>query len=235
RDGHEVITASDGGNGLLLFKYRKPDLVILDRELPVFSGSKVLKKIREISRDVPVLVLTGFDNPEDADRYRQLGASAFISKGSGMVSLLEELKKLMPTNLETGHAADRPTQTAPERSKILVVDDEESVRRVLVRFLGGKGYEVIEARDGEEAVGIMNKEKPDLVLLDINMPKKNGVQTLKEIRAGWPETGVIMLTGNEELELAHECMKAGAADYISKPFNFEYLETSIMTKLFTQM
>lgn len=103
--------------------------------------------------------------------------------------------------------------------KILVVDDESRMRKLIADFLGKKGYIIIEAADGEEAVDIFFKEKDiSLVLLDVMMPKMDGWQVLKEIRQ-YSETPVIMLTakGDERDELMG--FNLGVDEYISKPFS----------------
>lgn len=106
-----------------------------------------------------------------------------------------------------------------DKIKILVVDDEERMRKLVKDFLVRAGYSVMEASDGEMALDIFFEEKEiSLVLLDVMMPKKDGFQVLKEIRQ-YSETPVIMLTakGEESDELTG--FKLGADEYISKPFS----------------
>ncbi len=116
-------------------------------------------------------------------------------------------------------------------SKILVVDDEKAVCKELRRFLEGKGYEVSEAHDGDEAVAKYTLERPDVVLLDIRMPGKDGVETLHELKELDPDASVIMVTAVHEEDIAKQAMAEGAFDYITKPIDREYLELALMTKL----
>jgi CheY-like chemotaxis protein len=116
-------------------------------------------------------------------------------------------------------------------SKILVVDDEQAVCKELRRFLEGKGYEVSEAHDGDEAVAKYTLERPDVVLLDIRMPGKDGVETLHELKELDPDASVIMVTAVHEEDIAKQAMAEGAFEYITKPINREYLEMALMTKL----
>jgi DNA-binding response OmpR family regulator len=95
RDGHLVTTAADGANGLQVFKQNAPDLVVLDRDLPFMTGSAVLKKIREVSATVPVVMLTGHDAPEDAEKYLRFGATAFLSKKDGLLNALNEIDRVL--------------------------------------------------------------------------------------------------------------------------------------------
>jgi DNA-binding NtrC family response regulator len=116
-------------------------------------------------------------------------------------------------------------------SKILVVDDEPSVRKELRKFLNDKGYDVVEAGDGNEALTVYQQENPHVVLLDVRMPGKDGVETLHELKALDPEASVIMVTAVHEEDIAKQAMSEGAFEYITKPINREYLELALMTKL----
>ena len=115
--------------------------------------------------------------------------------------------------------------------KILVVDDEPDFCEALGDFLGAKGYSVLEAHDGDQALEAYRQERPDVVLLDVNMPGKNGIETLKELRTFDPEASVIMVTAIYDEDISRLAMAEGAFDYITKPIDHEYLELALMTKL----
>ncbi|MHB9098124.1 MAG: response regulator [Syntrophales bacterium] len=115
--------------------------------------------------------------------------------------------------------------------KILVVDDEVEVVRLLQDFLSSKGYEVATALNGAEALTKVREMKPDIVLLDIIMPGMGGIDTLKEIKRIDPTIAVIMVTAVVDEELANRAVKLGAFDYITKPINIDYLETCVMVKM----
>lgn len=106
-----------------------------------------------------------------------------------------------------------------ERLRVLVVDDEESVRHLLQRILEGAGYTVDTAADGQEALVKISELEIAAVLLDIKMPGMSGMEVLKQITNNWPETSVIMVTAVGDAQTAIEAMKLGAYDYIIKPFN----------------
>jgi two-component system chemotaxis response regulator CheY len=108
--------------------------------------------------------------------------------------------------------------------KILVVDNEPHVCDVLRKFLVSKGYSVVEAYDGDKALAVYSKEKPDLVLLDVLMPGKDGIETLREMRALNPKAGIIMVTAVRDEDVAQKAMLEGAYGYITKPFDPYYLE-----------
>ena len=115
--------------------------------------------------------------------------------------------------------------------RILIVDDEQSVREVLSEYFTEQGYSVENAGGGEEALALVQRSTPDLVLLDVRMPGIDGVETLRRIREIAPDVSVIMVTANEDVALARETLKLGALDYVAKPFDFVYLERAIMAGL----
>ncbi len=235
RAGHEVNTAADGANGVQAFGSLIPDLVILDRDLPVMSGSGVFEKIRNISKTVPIVILTGYDAPEEAAVYLKHGAASFLSKGDGLSNVLTEVDRLLGAPAQPEQpavkSAGRPPQAKAGGALILIADDDESIVDVLTRFLQDHNYRVLAAGDGETAVRLAREKKPDIILLDISMPKKNGLKVLAELGPELPGTGFMMITGNEDEELAKTCLEAGAFDYISKPMNLEALGKAIEARL----
>ena len=115
--------------------------------------------------------------------------------------------------------------------RILIVDDEQSVREVLSEYFTEQGYTVETAGDGEEALAHVQRSTPDLVLLDVRMPGLDGVETLRRLRGIAPDLAVIMVTANEDVGLARDTLKLGALDYVAKPFDFVYLERAIIAGL----
>src|SRR6266851_8686141 len=113
---------------------------------------------------------------------------------------------------------------------ILVVDDEPQIRRVMRTTLSSNGYTVLEARSGEEALEIMRKERPELVLLDVNMPGKSGLDTCREIR-DQSDVAIIMLTVRNTEHDKVLALDAGADDYVVKPFGMEELLARIRASL----
>ncbi len=105
-----------------------------------------------------------------------------------------------------------------ETSKILVVDDEKSMREFLDIMLAKEGYQVVSARDGEEACRILEKDRFDLVITDIRMKRIDGLGVLRKVKAVNPSTVVVLISAFATAETAVEAMKEGAYDYIPKPF-----------------
>jgi len=116
-------------------------------------------------------------------------------------------------------------------ARILVVDDEPEVCYMLKKFLTKKGHDVFTALNGEEALTALKKERPHVVLLDIIMPKMDGMECLKQIRKIDKEVGVIMITAVKQEAVGKQAMKLGAFDYITKPLSLKYLDDCLMVKL----
>lgn len=105
--------------------------------------------------------------------------------------------------------------------QVLVVEDEKLIRQTLIRKLTKEGHRVTGACDGHEARDFLEQQSWDLVMLDISMPGPSGLTLLKEIKAKDADVPVIMLTGNHQVEYVVEAMKAGAFQYLTKPFQLE--------------
>jgi two-component system NtrC family response regulator len=118
-----------------------------------------------------------------------------------------------------------------KRVKILVIDDDESLRRVLEYNLAQEGYAVLTAGSGEQGLELLKKEGADLVVTDIRMSGMDGLQVLEAVRTVEPDIQVIILTAFGTIEMAVEAMKAGAFHYISKPFNRDELKLTIKKAL----
>jgi DNA-binding NtrC family response regulator len=118
-----------------------------------------------------------------------------------------------------------------KKQKILVVEDDLQARNFMKQFLDDEECIVELARDGEEAIEKFNHFKPQLVLLDIKLPKMNGIQVLKIIKSKNPDVPVIMTTGLSTIEATQECLRAGAYTHIIKPIDFDNLGTIIIQAL----
>ncbi|HLX11779.1 MAG TPA: response regulator [Bacteroidota bacterium] len=110
---------------------------------------------------------------------------------------------------------------------ILVADDEDAYRTILSSELDRIGYDIALAEDGEEAMTALKARAFDLVLLDIKMPKADGLEVLKFIRNNVPKTKAIIMTGYADLQIAMESKQNGALDFLVKPFNLDDLRTAI--------
>jgi len=110
-----------------------------------------------------------------------------------------------------------------DQLRILFVDDDADLRRIVRDQLVPQGFVMDEAEDGAKAIGMLGSGNYNLMLLDINMPVKSGIDVLKFIKEKGLPCKVIMLTGRVGFSVATETLKLGADDYITKPFNIDYL------------
>jgi two-component system nitrogen regulation response regulator NtrX len=116
-------------------------------------------------------------------------------------------------------------------SRVLIVDDEEGIRRSLAGILGDEGFETTPAAHGEEALRLIGEAPPDLVLLDIAMPGRDGVEILIEIVERWPGLPVVMMSGHGTIETAVRTTREGAYDFIEKPLSIDKVLITIQHAL----
>jgi DNA-binding NtrC family response regulator len=115
--------------------------------------------------------------------------------------------------------------------KILVVDDNKETCDALTEIFAGEGYQTFSALDGRSALDTVKKKKPELVLLDIKMPKMDGIEVLKRIKKIDKEVVVVMITGYGALDTAKEAMRLGAYDYVTKPLDVDFIKAVIRDAL----
>lgn len=117
------------------------------------------------------------------------------------------------------------------KQTVLVIDDDLQVRSLLSLFIENGGGEALLAEDTEQGLALACSREIDLVMLDIVLPDEDGISALHKIRACLPSVPVIMMTGFDDQDKARACLAAGACDFIAKPFDFEYLKTSMLANI----
>jgi DNA-binding response OmpR family regulator len=116
-------------------------------------------------------------------------------------------------------------------ARIMVVDDDSSVRRMLSQYLKLEGYDVLEAESGEQALSYARDSASDLILLDIEMPGIDGLETLRRLRREAPAAVVVMVSGINDEQRAVRSLEEGARDYIRKPFELQHLREILQKQL----
>jgi DNA-binding NtrC family response regulator len=111
----------------------------------------------------------------------------------------------------------------PRGAKVLIIDDEEGIRNVLQRTLVAVGFEVIAAETGEEGTNVFRRERVDIVVVDMVLPKKDGVETIMDIRRGFPQAKFIAMSGEKNSEMLGLAEKVGAQKRLTKPFTRQQL------------
>jgi two-component system response regulator (stage 0 sporulation protein F) len=123
------------------------------------------------------------------------------------------------------------TPNQEQQSSLLVVDDEEAIRRLLTEFLTRRGYRVQSAATGEEALALVEREPPHLIVLDLYMPGMNGVEVLRRLRARQYRGAVLVLSASQDEGLLREALEWGAVDVIGKPARLDQLLLAIQVGL----
>ena len=111
------------------------------------------------------------------------------------------------------------------------MDDDAVVRLTTRDFLSSQGYSATVAAGGREALAMLETVNPDVVLLDVAMPDMDGLETLRRLVAARPSLPVIMITANADIEITSKVLQMGAADYVPKPFDLDYLDQAIKIQI----
>ncbi|MBN2121240.1 MAG: response regulator [Candidatus Omnitrophica bacterium] len=226
RAGYEVVSVPTAEQSLEIIFKEAFDLLLLDVKLTGESGMSILKKVREYRKDIPVILYSGVVTPELEIEARKAGANDVLNKDIDVLQLVEQIGRIVK-------AKERIFQgpVEQERKSLLIVDDEEGIRRVLREFFKRKGFDVFEAESGEQALELISSIKVSVVLLDMRMPGMDGLEALKKILEIKPKLGVVMATAVEDEEKIKRAIELGAYSYVLKPFDFMYLELVVMSKL----
>ncbi|MBI4627582.1 MAG: response regulator [Candidatus Rokubacteria bacterium] len=232
-DGFEVLEAGNGLEALLAVKRHRLHGIVLDLRMPRLGGLEALRRIRAFDPGIGVVVVTGV---QDVELHRQalvLGARAVFTKPVVAADLAAALggRVAPPAPAPPPAPAAEPPEARPAKGRVLIVDDEPTIGEILEEFLRGEGWETRRAADGREGVRAVLDWKPDVVLLDIEMPGLSGVGALPAIFALAPDTKVIMVSGTRDEELSRSAFAHGAFDYVTKPVDFPYLAQAIETAL----
>ena len=224
-EGFTVARAADGLEALLQIKRVRPASVVLDLLMPRLGGLDALRRIKAFDPSIRVVVVTGAEDPALPGQALALGARAILKKPVASETLLLALTEASPA----GSRVSDPATTVPtapstrQAGRVLVVDDEAEVRALLEDFLAPKGYRVRSVADGAAALREVMNEAPDLVLLDIDMPRLDGIEALRAIRGVAREVRIVMISGKASLDTAKQALVYGAFDYIAKPFDLDHL------------
>jgi CheY-like chemotaxis protein len=111
---------------------------------------------------------------------------------------------------------------------VLVVDDEDAIRKLLMRWLVGWGYESKEAANANDALDLMSAEPASIILCDVMMPVHDGIWLAEQVRQRWPKTAVLMASSAQDMETVMRMRKQGVVDYVTKPFGREMLRQALL-------
>lgn len=229
RHGHEVFTAYSGRDGLDTYRQRRPNFTLLDLHLPDMNGIEVLKRIREGNPKAAVMILTGAASDKLERQAQELGVTDFLIKGLSPEVLMSAVTRAVQPHAPSEVSALPPAKMNGDA--ILVVDDERQICDMLTKFLSSRGFHVHAAQDGPTALALAERERPQLIVLDIHMPGMNGVEVLRKLRVKKYAGGVMMLTGSQDAALLKEALDLGSTDIIGKPPDLERIALAIQVSL----
>jgi CheY-like chemotaxis protein len=218
RLGFIVFTAANGVEACLQFKRWAPRAVILDLFLPRLGGIGTLTRIRAMEPDVAVVLLSDRADALEVVVAAGLRVAAALRKPQPPEAIAAALRR-------AGVSVPAATGSRARPVKVLVVDDDPRFRQMVGDHLAERRVELATAASGEVALERLAAFEPDVVLLDLLMPGIGGLEALRRIRAAAPRTRVIMVTGHDDLAMARRALAAGAADYLTKPFRLDYLDS----------
>lgn len=223
KEGFEVLEAKDGKEGIDIFAKELPEIVITDLRMPNIDGVEVMHRVKRISPNVQIIVITAYGEVEATISAIREGAIDYLRKPLD----LDEL------TLALGRAAEKiyENKDISPFPSLLLAEDDDTTRERLARILMQENWNVVSASNGTEAIEVFNREKVDVAILDIRMPKMDGLTALHEMRKASKDFEAIILTGYGDETSAIQALRDGAFNFIRKPIDLEELIISIEKSL----
>jgi len=230
---YEVLEAMDATTGIQLAQQHKPDLILMDIQLPGMDGlsaTQALKKDMAL-KDIPVVAITAHAMQGDDNKALEAGCDGYISKPLDTRSFLEKIPRFLQKN--TNRNIPSEGEVISYKKRILIVDDEPVNIKVLEAKLPSREYEVIKAYSGMEALKKVSEIPPDVILLDIMMPEMDGYEVTRRLKRdpGTRHIPIIVVTALTDTKDKLTALEAGAEEFISKPVNSTELIARINSML----
>ncbi len=228
----EVLTAASGEDALQQLGEGVTDILITDFMMPGMSGLELIEKLQDGRKPAHTILMTAYDTPGLEITIRRLDIQDYLVKPVDPEQIRDIISNAIQEILPYRMASNSAKLQRP--FKILIADDYPDNVRLLSVRLRNEGYEYLTAMDGDEALELMRTEQPDLALLDVNMPNKDGFVVLKEMRSDSSIAHIpaIMITAARiGVKDVQEGLRLGADDYVTKPVDWRELAARIRTKL----
>ena len=230
--GYEVFTAASGEEGLRLAASHRPGAVLVDGVLPGIDGATVVRRIRldAALRRTPCLLLTASEEAGAELGALDAGADAFVRKDDETSVVLARLARVMRGSTSV---PDERTASLLAPKRILAVDDSITYLEELASVLREEGYDVVQARSGEEALELLSVQPVDCILLDVVMPGLGGQATCQRIKDAPTirDIPLILLTSLDKRDAMIDGLATGADDYISKSSEFGVLKARVSAQI----
>lgn len=218
--GYRVVQARDAVTAVPIARRTQPDLIILDLGLPGGEGFTVLDHLRALNTTapIPILVLSARDPAVNKERALKAGAVAFLQKPADNQTLLAEIERCL--------GADR---TQRVRKKILIIEDDADTQQAMSIRLRANEYDTVFASDGATAMTMVQREKPDLILLDLGLPGGDGFRVLERLRVHPAHNRIPVLVVSARDPALHEARARGfgARAFLQKPVDNDALLAAI--------
>ncbi len=234
--GHEVLIAYNGQDAIDSYMQCRPHFTLLDLRMPEMDGLEVLKKIRTIDPKAAVMILTGWGTDELEKQARRFGATDFLSKKLSLDSIVASMERLLkPSDTATAPGPSSAEKVAvsvvPETNTILLIDNNPKTRDAFAKFLKMHGFQVYAAQDGTTALQLLEREIPQLIILDADLMDMKGVEVLRQLRARNYTGGIVMMTATQGENLLKEAWDMSSVDILGKPVEPERLMLAIQVGL----
>ena len=225
-EGYRLLFAESGREAVSLVMTETPDVMLLEIDLPDMSGFEVIQEVRQFISDMqsvvqlddlPVIVITGNTSDEIKVLARKMGVARFFHKPI----MGSELKQAIREVLKKGRKG--PTS----RKLILCVDSEARVQRLFRNTLTSDTYDVITADDGFKALEMVEFKRPDIILLEINIPEMDGLEFLQTLQETGQDIPVIVVSSVSDEQTMRRAKELGARAYLIKPIVLEELKSLI--------
>jgi len=231
--GFRVLMAESAEEALRIASNEVPAAFIVDSTIEGTTSSNLIRRARldAALRSVPCILLTSGVDTDAELRALEAGADASVRRETTTAVLLAKLQALLRGAPQNDRHAELASVSAPKR--ILAIDDSATFRMELVVSLQGEGYDVVQARGGEEALQLISVQPVDCILLDMVMPGLSGEETCRRFKAipSCRDVPVLLLTSLEDGEALLAGLSAGADDFIQKSSGFEVLKARVRAQL----
>lgn len=231
-EGFKVVGDLDRGHAVLAtVEKTRPDLVCLDYNLPDTDGITLLRQIHQAYPDIAVVMITGSHDPRLHAESAEAGAAGFLRKPFSQQQIVQELRHVLHARqLMAGISPLQALGTPLSGKGVVIADDSAALRRLLSAILSSSGMEVLaEAENGQQAVDLTRRLRPDLLCLDIDMPVMNGLEALGQIHMMNPKLPVMMITAHADKDTVKKAGELGARGYILKPYQPEKVVQALET------
>lgn len=227
-NGYNVQEASKGIEAIHMFKEKYFDLLLTDMLMPGMNGTQLIRAIQKISPSTEAIVISAYGTESTKNKLDQIGAFGYLDKPVRREHLLDLVGQAITSNrlIRLGFQRIEP-EIRFSRERVLIADDDEGILQVISDILDKAGYRVASVKNGYEAFEKILINDFDLIILDINMPKMNGIDTVKVIREQDPFVYILLISGEAETEEIKEALDNGANSFLPKPFSREILLENI--------